>query len=143
MTFSLIKRPFDSVFLDDIFNLEGRFQPEATRRENAPDLKVDISETDNTYTLEAHVPGYTEDEVKVKLEKDILIITAKKTSSEEEKNKNYIRKEISTSEVSRSFKFPSIVNSSKLDATLKHGVLKVVLPKDDNQETREIPIRFS
>jgi HSP20 family molecular chaperone IbpA len=143
MTFSLIKRPFDSVFFDDLFNLDSRHQPELTRRNTTTDLKVDISETDHAYTLEAHVPGFTDDEIKVKLEKDILILTAKKTSTEEEKNKNYLRKEISTSEVSRSFKFPSIVNSNKLDATLKHGVLKVILPKDENKETREIPVRFS
>jgi len=139
MSFSLIKRPFDSVFFDDLFN----YQPEFSARNSDSDLKVNISETDDAYTLEAYVPGHKDNEVKVKLEKDILLITAKKAENTEEKNKNYLRKEISTQEVSRSFKFPTTVDSSKLDASLKHGVLKVVLPKDASKDTREIPIKYS
>jgi hypothetical protein len=36
MTFSLIKRPFDSVFFDDFFNLDSRLQPELTRKAPQP-----------------------------------------------------------------------------------------------------------
>ena len=68
-----------------------------------------------------------ENELNIKLEK-------KNETKEEEKKKNYLRREFSYSSYQRSFIIPEEVDTEKIQASMKDGVLTVCLPKKEAKE---------
>lgn len=109
-----------------------------SRKQNSM-MKTDIYEKDGNYVIEADVPGFKKENVKVDYEDGYLTITAKKEEIIEE-NKNYIRKERHYGEVSRSY-YVGNVNESEIKAKFEDGTLVVTLPKEEDKETsKQIPI---
>ena len=82
-------RTRDSVF-DDLFN-ELYSLPTSFLSKSGVDLspRIDISETDAAYKIEAELPGINQKEIDVKIDNNILTIKGKKEDIKEEKEKNY------------------------------------------------------
>lgn len=102
---------------------------------NLAEFKTDIREEGDRYILEADLPGFNKDDIKVDIGDGALTITAQRSSSSEEKGKNgYVRRERSYGSFRRSFDLTG-VDSDKISGTYKDGVLTLTLPK----ETVQIP----
>jgi HSP20 family protein len=91
--------------------------------------KVDVAETDDAVHVTADLPGLTENEIEVTLSDGHLHIRGEKHAEKEDKDKNYHRIERSYGSFQRSVALPAEVDSEKVDASFKNGVLTVVLPK--------------
>lgn len=103
-------------------------------------MKCDIYEKDGIYHIEADIPGFKKEDIKIELNKGNLIISASKNIEDSEEDKNYIRRERTTSKYQRSF-YLGEVDEDRIDATFKHGTLKISIPKKeekDNSKTIEI-----
>ena len=90
---------------------------------------VDIAETDKAYEITAELPGMDEKNIEVKFADGVLTIKGEKKEEKEEKKKDYYLSERSYGSFQRSFQVPDGVDTDKIEATFKKGVLTVTLPK--------------
>lgn len=127
-----INRLFDSFFPD--FPWGG----EAEAGSWAP--RVDIAETNGELVVAAELPGMARDDVSIRIENNVLTLKGEKKHEEEKKGTNYHRIERSYGTFSRSFSLPSTVDTSKVKAAFKDGVLTITLPKTEEAKGKEIPI---
>lgn len=105
--------------------------------------KVDISENEKNFIVEAEIPGVKKEDMKISLQENILTISGeKKTETSEKKEKNFYRSERSYGTFTRSFTLPEEVNPDKVDAKFENGVLRITLekaaPKPVNEKLIEI-----
>ena len=125
---NLIPRKY---YLDDIFD-NFLSVPEESN------MKCDIYEKDGVYHIEMDIPGFDKKDIKVECDKGYLTITAKKEEKEEEhKDKNYIRRERRYGTYKREF-YLGELDSEKINAEFKDGVLTVTVPKKEEVETKTV-----
>ena len=98
---------------------------------------VDVTETDKTYEINAELPGMDEKNIEVKVADDVLTIKGEKREEKEEKNKDYYLSERSFGSFQRSFQVPNGVDTDKIEASFKNGVLTVTLPKSTEAQRAE------
>ena len=98
---------------------------------------VDVSETDKAYEITAELPGIDEKNVEVKLTNGVLTIKGEKQDEKEEKKKDYYRQERSFGSFQRSFQVPEGVDTDKIEASFKKGILSVTLPKSAEAQRAE------
>lgn len=89
---------------------------------------VDIIDGDSETVLLMDVPGVDKDGVEISIEQDILTIKAK-TSDEKDYGCELVYAEYRVGDFQRSFSLSEKVNKDGINATVKDGVLKIVLPK--------------
>lgn len=106
---------------DDIWS--GAQQP------SAPAFKVDISEDENGFHIDAELPGIAKENIALNIEEDVLTIKAERKLETEAGNKNYHRVERSARSFSRSFNLGEVIDQEGINAEFKNGVLHVTLPK--------------
>jgi HSP20 family protein len=100
---------------------------------------VNIYETDNEFVLSADMPGVVRKDVKVKVEKDLLILFGQ-IDYVNEINKNYILNEQELGNYYRTFRISDSVDQSNIEAKYDNGKLVVNLPKNEKVKPRTINI---
>jgi HSP20 family protein len=103
---------------------------------------VDIEETTDHYLVRAELPGMKQDEIKITVEDNRLVIRGEKRRDEEETGKNYHRVERVFGQFERAFTLTHAVRQDRIEAIYKDGVLEVQLPKAEEAKAREIPVKF-
>jgi len=98
---------------------------------------VDITETDKAYEITAELPGMDEKNVEVKLANGVLTIKGEKQDEKEEKKKDYYMRERSFGSFERTFQAPDGVDTDRIEASFKKGVLTVTLPKSAEAQKAE------
>ena len=106
---------------------------------------INVIEKDNEYDVELAAPGMTRDDFKVTLdeEQNLVVDLEKKveTADGDDASKadsgRYLRREFSYTKFHQTLLLPDDVDREKISATCEHGVLKVVLPKFTQQETKK------
>jgi HSP20 family protein len=107
-------------------DLENWFQAE---REMLHPVNVNITETDAALEVRAEVPGFSEKELEIGIEPRKLAITGKRETSKEEKKGKAVYTESSSDQTLRIVELPAEVDTTKVAATLKNGLLEITLPK--------------
>lgn len=103
--------------------------------------KVDVSETKDAVIVKAEVPGVDQKDIGLSLQEGVLTIKGEKEEEKEEKDKHYHRVERSYGAFARAIRLPAAVDSGKVNATFKDGVLTVTLPKTLAAKGTAIPIK--
>jgi HSP20 family protein len=98
-------------------------------------VHLEISETNEALNVRAEVPGFTSKELDINVEPRRLTITGKHETKEESKKGKTIYSERCANEILRAIDLPAEVESSKVTATLKDGVLNIELPKAAQAKT--------
>jgi HSP20 family protein len=88
-----------------------------------------MAESDDNLTVRAEVPGFSTKELEINVEPRRLTITGKHEAQEESKKGKTIYSERCVKEILRVVDLPAEVDSSKVSAILKDGILKIELPK--------------
>lgn len=101
---------------------------------------VDILEKDGNLILRAELPGVNEKDIDVKLEGNILTLKGERKLDSEEKKHNYHRVESFYGSFTRSFTLPDTVDTDKIKADYKNGILTVSVPQKPEVRPREIPV---
>ena len=119
-------------YLDDIFD-----DFISSRKEQS--MKCDIYEKDGDYHIEMDIPGFNKDEISVETKDGYLTIKAEKKNevNEEDKEKNYIRRERTYGKYERSF-YLGDLDEDKIDASFENGMLKLVVPKKEEVDTKKV-----
>lgn len=107
-------------------------------------FRTDIRDTGDAFVLEADLPGVKKEDIHIDIDGDCLSISAQRSSSKEEKDKegNYIRCERSYGSFSRSFDI-SNVRGGEITAAYDNGVLTLNMPKKEAAQptTRRLEIQ--
>jgi HSP20 family protein len=144
--FARLRREIDSLF-EDFFGGGVRRSPSrrsffdfgASRRAKALGAipAVDVTETDKAYEITSELPGMDEENIEVKLANGVLTIRGEEHEEKEEKKKGYYMRERSYSSFERTFQVPDDVETDKIEASFKKGVLIVTLPKTAEAQKAE------
>ncbi len=105
--------------------------------------RMDVDESEKEITVSAELPGLKPEDVNISLKDNLLTISGEKRAEKEEKGKRYYHVERSYGSFSRSIPLPGEVKEDKVEASLKDGLLKVILPKSEEaqQKHKSIPIK--
>lgn len=130
-----LTRDIDSVF-------DSFFKAPAFRASGDYDFmpRVDIVDEKDTVKINVELPGMKKDDIKVTVDENVLTISGEHKHESEEKDKNYIRSERCYGSFSRSFTLPDDVNSEKIKADYKDGILTVGLTKIEKPKPKEITV---
>lgn len=100
---------------------------------------VDAWETENDFRLVFDIPGVKKEDINIEVEGDQLTIKGSRTVNGEVE---YLRKERVFGDFYRSFTLQTPVESDKIKASYKAGVLEVVLPKKEEVKPKQIQIQI-
>jgi HSP20 family protein len=101
---------------------------------------VDLEDRGKDYSLTVDLPGFNKENIEIEVADDSVIIHTKKTAAEEEKKRNYVRRERATQTYYRRIQLPEKVRSEDAKASLNNGILKVVLSKKEPKETKKLTV---
>ena len=101
---------------------------------------IDVKEDENSYHVSAELPGLSEKDVQVNFEDNVLSIKGEKKNEVEKKEKGSYYSERSYRSFYRSIPFPKNIDSDKIDATFRNGVLEVTLGKKQVAEDKKTRI---
>lgn len=123
---------FDRVFHDFFGDGFGSFDSFST----------DVIDNGDSYVLQAELPGFQKEDIRVDLDKDTLTISASHNEEKREKKHNYVRQERRYNSYCRSFHIPGI-RKDQITASYNNGILEITLPKEEAEieEPKRIEIR--
>jgi HSP20 family protein len=102
---------------------------------------VDISETPEEFQIKAELPDVKKEDVKVRVDNGVLRIEGERRQEKEEKGKKFHRVERSFGSFLRTFTLPDSVDTAKVAADFKDGVLQVRLPKSEKPHPKAIDVK--
>ena len=101
---------------------------------------MDLVETGEHFVLKADLPGMTESDVTIEIEKNVLTISGERKTELEDKHEGYYRLERSTGAFSRSLTLPEGIDADSVAAVFDNGVLEVRIPKPVQAQPRRVQI---
>lgn len=102
---------------------------------------VDIYESPGELVLLADMPGVAIDDVSIDLDNDQLTIHGKVEAAQP--SGTLLLNEYSVGDYYRQFTVSNVIDRSKIEASMKDGVLKIVLPKSEALKPRRITVQSS
>lgn len=105
---------------------------------------VNLSENETSFNVELVAPGYKRDDFRLKVNDDILTISAESKNERTEggDGREYSRREYSCSSFTRSFRLPDNAKEDGIVAKYNDGILNITIPKTEKETkaSREINI---
>ena len=105
--------------------------------------RVDVYETENSYVLSADLPGIKKEDIGIDLKDRTLTISGERKFEEKHGRDNYSRVERKYGKFVRSFSLSDDVDTVKIKASYKDGVLEIKIPKREESATKEIKVEVS
>lgn len=122
-----LHRMFDNLFGE---NLQRGWTP-----------AVDIYETDaNEFVLKAELPDVKREDINLTVENNVLTVRGDRKFSDEVKRDNYHRIERHYGSFSRSFTVPPTLDTSRIVASFKDGVLTIRMPQREEARPKQIEV---
>ena len=122
---------------DNFFDLFDNFERKFFGNSSAalPDFRTDIRDAGDRFVLEAELPGFSKEDIKLDVKDGILTISAQHSENKDEKDDkgSYIRRERRFGSFTRSFDVTG-VDEEHITASYENGVLKLVLPKKEQKK---------
>lgn len=101
---------------------------------------VDVHEEENQFVVLADLPGVKKDQINVSYDNGVLTIEGQRQTEKEKKDKGFVRLERSYGQFARSIHLGNNVDSSKIKAQFKDGVLEISIPKSEQARAKVINI---
>ena len=135
------RRDFDGIFNRLLTNTAPTAQNPATLFATVPPIEARVDSKDNQYHLRVALPGVEPNEVQINLQGNYLTISGEHKSEQEKKNSDYMHKEFSYAHFERTVMLPETVDTGKINADFKNGVLEITAPLSANALPRKIEIK--
>ena len=91
-------------------------------------FRTDVVDTGDAYKLDAELPGFNKDDIKIDVENDVLTISAESKLENDENKHNFVKRERFYGSYSRSFDVSGI-EVDRIEAAYNDGVLTLTMPK--------------
>lgn len=137
---NIVRRdPFDVAFRDFFRNMLRPlpYDLEAT----APEIRLDLKETDKAYMVHAEIPGVKKEDIEVSIDGNLVTIRAEVKREKEEKGETMLRSERYYGAMSRSFTLATDVDDKAAAAKYTDGVLELTLPKKAGSASRRLQVQ--
>lgn len=129
-------RLFDNVF-DDFFTA-----PKSHTASDSVTPRITVSEDDQTYIVEAEIPGVTRENVKISVEGNVVTLEAEvKRQVEQKDGDNVTQTERTIRKFSRRFTLAKDVDDTQSAAKLENGILTLTLPKKAELRPKQITVQ--
>lgn len=119
---------------------EGAPQPPADEPGEAQ-LTVDVYQTDNEIIIRALVAGVRPDDLDVSITRDMVTITGKRVEQKEVNEDDYVYRELFWGGFSRTIVLPAEVDVDAAEASEKHGLLTIKLPKLNKDRQTKLKVK--
>jgi len=129
--------------LDDFFkDVSPAFYVKPLHGDGLPaQIRVDVKETPQAYTLEAEVPGVSKEDIHVNVEGNVVTLRAEvKQQDRQTDGEKLLRSERYYGAISRSFQMPVDIDNSAAKARYENGVLQLTLPKKSASVAQRLTI---
>lgn len=126
--------------VSDAWGREGAVRPFDVTRTGL-DLGMDVYETDQELVAQVAVPGVDPDDIEITLTGDMLTIRGEIAEEKEEKNRQYLWREMARGEFVRSVSLPAGLETDKAEAEFKNGLLTLTIPKREEAKAKRIRVR--
>lgn len=136
-----LPRSFDEMRRDFDELLGGFFGEQDGGREMVMAPRTNIAETEQAFEVTMDLPGIKPDELNVEVCDGQLCVSGEHKDEKEEKGKTYHRIERHFGQFRRVIPLGAGVETEKVDANYKDGVLKIVVPKSKEALTRKITVK--
>ena len=130
---TIINEVFHDPFFDDFYH------PTETKTVTIRSARCDVKDYEDRCEIQAELPGYTKDDVKLSLNDNTLVIEAEKKSSQDEQDENgkYIRRERFYGKIRRAFGVGSSVRQEDISASFRDGILTVTIAKHNPEVEKQ------
>ena len=133
--------PFESLF-DDFFsefnlNNNNKLIQKCKKEANFP--RHNVINKNNQILLQLAVPGYTIDQLKVRIDKRILSVQGESKIQTQQQGTTVIARGIKSSYFKKSFNLVDKNLSDDISCQLKHGILKVCIKKINKDQVEKLP----
>lgn len=106
------------------------------------EIKLDVAEQDNAYTVKAEIPGVKKEDISVQIDGNVVSISAESKREKEEKEKGkVIRSERYYGAMYRSFALGHDIEEAKAEARYADRVLELTLPKKATAAAKKLTVR--
>ncbi|MFP4085561.1 MAG: Hsp20/alpha crystallin family protein [Desulfobacteraceae bacterium] len=102
---------------------------------------IDVSETDENLLVKAELPGLEAEDIDIDVSGNVLTIKGEKRTEEEKEEENFYSRERYFGSFQRAIQLPADVNTEKVDATFRNGVLNITLPKEESSRRKRIEVK--
>ncbi|CAM2188763.1 HSP20 family protein [Paraburkholderia sacchari] len=135
--------PFSIEPVSDLF--QGLFRPMrgllAGEDNDLVAMKLDVTESDQAYTVKAELPGVNKQDIDVKIDGNVVSIHAKvERNTEQKEGERVIRRERYSGAFARSFSLAGDIDESTASAQYQDGVLSLTLPKKAPTEHKRLQV---
>lgn len=134
-----LREEIDSLF-DNFFGRGRAGEIESWQGSSSRSPAVDMEETENEVIVKAEMPGLDPKDFQISLTENTLTIKGERKEEKEEKKKNYHMVERRYGSFYRSIPLPCPVESDKVEANYKKGILEVTLPKAEPVKAKQITV---
>ena len=131
-------RLFDDLFTD-FFSPMAVTGPRTSLQENLH-LKVDIYEKDDVIFINAELPGIAKEDISVDVKGKLITLGGERKKDDEINEENFYRRERRYGKFERTFNLPFEVSSDSVKATFDSGILKLEIPKPEEQVVKKITV---
>ena len=109
---------------------------------NSPDgqLVVDVYETDKEIVIQSAIAGVKINQIEISLENDIVVIKGERENPSKDKIVNYFIKECYWGRFSKEIILPREIDTGRIDAKIKDGILTIRMPKIERAKTKKIEV---
>jgi HSP20 family protein len=108
----------------------------------APQMRVDVKETPESYVVHAELPGVAKDDIHVHIDGPVVSISAERKENKEQKSgERVLRTERYYGKVSRSFQLGQDIDEGAASARFNDGVLELTLPKKAEVQSKRLTIQ--
>lgn len=118
----------------DVFSGRGLF-------DGTTSPALDMVETTEGFHIYCDLPGMADKDLEVNVASNVLTIKGERKSSEKNKESKIYRNETWEGSFQRTVAIPSQIDADKIDAELKNGVLRVFLPKREEDKPKQIQLK--
>ena len=126
--------------INDLFNVD-RFQGYTGLFDRNFSPSIDVVETENDYSIICELPGIDQKDIDLSIASNVLTLKGSKKEEKEDRKGKYYRKESWSGNFQRTLPLPLAVNSEKVTADLKDGILKITLPKMEEAKPKSIAVK--
>ena len=136
----LVRRNNNQNWLNNWFD-DSLFNTDWMPRVNGTAPAVNVKETAEDYTMEVAVPGLKKEWVRMDIDAEGYLHVAienKMEHKDSDKHSHYLRREFAYSNYEQNYTLPDDVDREKITASVKDGVLEIVMPKNVKQEDKNV-----
>ena len=135
---------YDDSFTDEV-EIKGESQlPRQPEEEEAEgQLTVDVYQTPDEIVIRALVAGVRPDDLDVSITRDMVTIRGKREEGREVTDDNYFYRELYWGGFTRTILLPQEVEVESAQASEKHGLLTIRLPKIDKEKQTKLKVKTS